>query len=159
VDGAEAAHIPVQASLGLASPEEDLDRLDLFYGLLGISVVVKGSVKRETLAYASAIYEELLSNVAPMIPEESGSMISPPITDALEAADCLGPDALREVLEWAVYTLHGVPREGDIGLLEAYAECMGWDMGPIGVDERIVAGAVILSFTGSLNKYLAKAWE
>lgn len=157
MEGVEAIPTPMQASPALTSPEEDLERLDLFYSLLGISAVVRGSVRRETLAYATAVYEELLSSVAPLIPEGSTTLINPPLADALELADCIGPEALREVLEWAIYRLHGVPREADLGMLEAYAECLGWDMGPIGVDEALVAGGVILSFTGSLNKYLSRA--
>lgn len=158
MEGVEVASAPVHPTPGLAAPDEDLSRLDLFYSLLGISAVVRGNVRRETLAYAAAVFEEMLASLSPLIPEEAGSMINPPLLDALEAADCLGPEALREVFEWAVYTLHGVPREADIGLVEDYAECMGWEMGPIGVDEKIVAGAIILSLTGSFHKYLSRAW-
>ncbi len=158
VEGVEVAPTPIHPTPGLAAPDEDLGRLDLFYSLLGISAVVRGNVRRETLAYAAVILEEMLSSLSSMIPEESSSMVSPPLLDALEAADCIGPEDLRDVLEWAVYTLHGVPREADIGLIEDYAECMGWEIGPIGVDERIVAGAIILSLTGSFHKYLSRVW-
>ncbi|MEB3773788.1 MAG: hypothetical protein GSR86_02520 [Desulfurococcales archaeon] len=142
--------------IGVAGPGEDLERLDLFYSLLGISVVVRGSVRAETLAYASIIYEELLNNLKDKIPEGSSTLINPPLVDALELADCIGAEELRSILEWAVYTLYGALEPIDIELLEAYAECLGWDRGPIGVDDRILAGSVILSFTGSFNKYLAR---
>ena len=144
------------SQVGVTDPGEDLERLDLFYSLLGISVVVRGSVKAETLAYASIIYEELLGNVKDKIPEGSSTIINPPLLDALELADCMGAEELRSVLEWAIYTLYGVMEPVDIELLEAYAECLGWERGPIGLDDKIVAGGVILSFTGSFNKYLAR---
>ena len=144
------------SQVGVVGPDEDLERLDLFYSLLGISVVVRGDVRAETLAYASIIYEELLNNIKDKIPEGSSAIINPPLVDALELADCIGAEELRAILEWAVYTLYGVLEPIDVGLLEAYAECLGWERGPIGLDDKILAGGIILSFTGSFNKYLAR---
>ncbi len=154
MDGVEVA--PSQSTGFMVEATVDTGLLDLFYSLLGISAIVEGRVRRETLAYASTIYDEIIDSLKDKIPEESLSLVRPPLADALEVADCLGPESLREVLEWAIYRLQGVPVEADIPLLEAYAECLGWDIGPIGVDEVVVAGGVLLSFTGSFNKYLAR---
>ncbi len=137
-------------------PSEVLDKLDLFYSLLGISLVVRGRVRVETLAYASVIYDEILGIVRDYIPEYSHSVISASQADSVELAECIGPEALRLVLEWSIKTLLGINEPIDPGIVEAYSECIGWSTPPLDLDPDILAGAVILSFTGSFNKYTSR---
>ncbi|MEB3778621.1 MAG: hypothetical protein GSR85_00085 [Desulfurococcales archaeon] len=137
-------------------PSELLDKLDLFYSLLGISLVVRGRVKVETVAYASIIYDEILGELKDHIPEYSHKVINTPIVDSVELAECMGPEALRLVLEWSAKTLLGGDDQVEPGVVEAYSECIGWSIPPLDLAPDILAGAIIASFTGSFNRYVTR---
>lgn len=131
--------------------EEILSRLDLMVSLLSISLMEEES---EILDNAINLYDEVLFSIREKIPQESSGVIGYPLVDALELTDCLGPDAIYEILAYAINTLYGLPVETPVKLIEVFTDCLGWATEPTRLPPTIVAGGILASFTGSLNKAL-----
>ncbi len=128
--------------------------LDLFYSVLAVSLVAEGAAKRDSLAYASVLYDEILGQVRGEVTEVPEYLTPVYTPNVIELIDCAGPESVWGMLDWSIRVLSGSPAPHPEGL-ESVALCLDWE-GFEGVDDRILASAFIRAFTGSLNKQIAE---
>ncbi len=128
--------------------------LDLFYSVLAVSLVAEGAAKRDSLAYATVLYDEILGQVRGEITEVPEHLTPVYTPSVVELIDCAGPESVWGMLDWSVRILSGSPAPHPEGL-ESVALCLDWE-GYENVDDRILASAFIRAFTGSLNKQAAE---
>lgn len=128
-------------------------RLDLMVSLLAISAVENNGALVEE---AADLFDDVLSELRGRVPAESSEVIGYPLVDAVELVECFGGEALYELLSSALQVLlqgsHEIPGE----LVRVYSDCLGWERDPEELPPSIVAGGIVASFTGALNKALAR---
>ncbi|MCE4601515.1 MAG: hypothetical protein F7C38_08195 [Desulfurococcales archaeon] len=128
---------------------------DLFVSLVSIAVVAGDP--RDSLFKAADVYDLLLFEAKEDIIGDASSIVSHPLVDILELTECLGPDAVYNVLVYALSSLLGrEEREIDPSLLRVFADCMGWEHRLDTATPLHLASAIVMSLTGALNKALVK---
>lgn len=154
VDSMDALKSNYEVMIGQETDEElqrTLTKLDLVVSLLSIAMV---DDNREMLEEAVGLFDEILFELRSRVPSEASQIIGYPLVDALELMDCIGADAVYEILAYAIGTLYLAPVEAPTKLIDVYSDCLGWASDPSTLPPTIIAGGVVASFTAALNKTL-----
>ncbi|MGC9072227.1 MAG: hypothetical protein ACP5HK_06000, partial [Acidilobus sp.] len=78
-----------------------------------------------------------------------------PMTDAADVIDCLGDRRVGRLIAGATKALITGSLDVDYRDLEIFADCLGWVVGPDKLPDDVSrAAAVLVSFTGALNRWL-----
>ncbi|MGC9210217.1 MAG: hypothetical protein ACP5FT_03005 [Acidilobus sp.] len=144
-------------SIGLEHGLEGVDELaDEVARLLFIAGSQRGEVAVQLSLLASMIFDELISRSNLKDHAQGVALYTGfPMTDAADLVDCLGDRRVGGLLGAAAKALITGVLEVDNKDLELYADCLGWAVSPDKLpDDVSKAAAVLVSFTGALNRWL-----
>ena len=127
---------------------------DMIASLLAIAIV--SEEKKDLLYKATELYENILARLREDIRPEANKILSGPFVDILELVECLGPDAIYDILAFSIETLTGQETESPLDRLYVFADCIGWSSDPEHLPTSYTASAVITSLAAAINKALVK---
>ncbi len=128
-----------------------IERLEMLVSLLAIGSVGDEQVRSGVVEEVANIFDELLSITASYIDPSATDLIGHPLVDIFELAECIGTEALYEVIAGSMNALAG--NNGlDYDAVEILADCLGWDAQPDKNHPIKTASGVIMSLAGSINK-------
>ena len=152
-EGAEAR----PGVVNLPTSTEGMDELaDEVVRLLYIAGSKRGDVAIQLSLLASMVYDELIDRSGLREHAEGVALyVGFPLTDAADLVDCLGDARVGRLLGAAARALITGTLEADQGDLGQFADCLGWSVTPDRLPDDVTRGAAVLvSFTGALNRWL-----
>ncbi|MEB3847067.1 MAG: hypothetical protein GSR74_03725 [Desulfurococcales archaeon] len=127
------------------------ERLEMLVSLLAIGSVGDEQVRSGVIEEVANIFDVLLSITASYIDPSATDLVGHPLVDIFELTECVGSEALYEVIAGSMNALAG---NGDLDYdaVEILADCLGWEAQPDKSHPIKTASGVIMSLAGSINK-------
>ncbi|MCE4620690.1 MAG: hypothetical protein F7C33_06690 [Desulfurococcales archaeon] len=127
------------------------EHLEMLVSLLAIGSVGDEEVRSGVVEEVANIFDELLSLTASYIDPSAAGLIGYPLVDIFELTECIGTEALYEVIVGSVNTLAG-NADLDYDTVDILADCLGWEEQPDKNYPIRTASGVIMSLAGAINK-------
>ncbi len=141
--------------LGQLSSNEAENLVNEIVNLLSIAGNQNADIKVQFSTYAGMLFDELITKINLRLNAQKAlNVIGYPLADSVEIIDCLGENAVKELLISAAKILSNENAEFDQEVLDIYSDCLGWDKKPNELDKETISVAIFVSFTGALNKWL-----